>query len=177
MDADALVDRERAWAVARGLVENFGWVPLTFDANANEYVDAEDVTVLTMEDDPVLMDIHEHREMIPLRTESGLTVELLAAQHPVEEDAVLRAGWRRHQGILVPVASLGSILLLKAKADRDKDRGALEQVSEHVSAAELEAALVWVAERDPATAEDLKQIVARVRKRRTPSRLRPARRR
>ena len=167
-DADALVPREDLETLADELVDRFGWTALDYDDVAGEYVSTERPVVLLM-DDPVLFDVHEEREMIALENQLGLTVELLAAQHPVEQEMIARAAIRTHYDVRVPVAPLGGVLLVKVKANRNKDTAAIEQAVEHLPAEQINAAIAWAAEHDPATAEDLRSIVRTVRVRRTPT--------
>ena len=103
----------------------------------------------------------------------GLLVELLDAQHPIEQQMVAEAALRNHFGARVPVAPLGGVLLVKAKADRTKDIAALEQAAEHLSAPILHAAIAWARDCDPATADDIDSIVNAARVRRTPVRKEP----
>lgn len=175
-DADALIPREDLEPVAVELVDTFGWTPLDFDDRTGDYVPTDRPVILIMQD-PVLFDIHEEREMIPFCTPLELLVELLAVQHPVEQEMLDRAASRIHYEVRVPVAPLGGVLLVKTKAHRGKDTTAIEQAAEHILAAELDAAIEWAARRDPATAEDLRSIVAAVRLRRTPNGRRSPRRR
>jgi hypothetical protein len=115
--------------------------------------------------------------MIPLRSPLGLLVELLAAQHPVEQEMIDTAVARILQGVAVPVAPLGGILLVKTKADRPKDVAAIEQTGEHLSAVEVDDAVAWAKQRDAATAEDLRAILTAARTRRAPTRTKPSPRR
>lgn len=174
LDADALVPLEGLERVARQLVETFGWTPVAYDGGSEDYVKADEVTVHYM-DDPVLFDVGQERQMIPLRSPLGLSVELLAAQHPVEQEMVDTALTRSHQGVSVPVAPLGGILLVKTKADRPKDIAAIEQTGEHLSASQVGEAVAWAQQRDAATAEDLQALLSAARTRRAPKRTKPSR--
>jgi len=173
-DADTLVSREDLEPLADELVDRFGWTPLDYDDETEGYVPTDRPVVLLM-DDPVLFDVHEQREMIALETQLGLTVELLAAQHPVEQEMIARAAIRVHYDVRVPVAPLGGVLLVKVKAHQNKDTAAIEQTVEHLPADVIQAAVVWSAEHDPATTEDLRSIIRAVRVRRTPNGRRPRR--
>jgi hypothetical protein len=175
LDADALVPLDGLERVAAELVETFGWTPLTYDKRSDDYVVADEVRVHFM-DDPVLFDVGQERQMIPLRSPLGLPVELLAAQHPVEEEMVDAAVVRSHQGVSVPIAPLGGILLVKAKADRQKDVAAIEQAAEHLSASQVRGAVAWAAKRDAATAQDLRSMLTAARVRRAPNRTEPSKR-
>ncbi len=168
-DADGLIDADRLGDVSQVLVEVFGWTPLVYDERSSDYTEAQEVTTHFM-DDPVLFDIGEERSMVPLRSTLGLLVELLAAQHPVEIEMVDQAMILMHHGAKVPIAPLGGVLLVKAKADRGKDTSAIEQAAEHLSADELRALLSWAEKRDPATAEDLRSMMTATRMRRSPKR-------
>jgi hypothetical protein len=168
-DADALVDSDKVGDVAQALVEVFGWAPLAYDAATGDYAVVAEVTVHYM-DDPVLFDVGQERAMIPLRTPLGLPVELLAAQHPVEVRMVEEAVGTSRYGAAVPVAPLGGVLLVKAKAARTKDDAALEQAAEHLRADDVSRALAWADESDPGTTEDLRLIVRHARERRAPKR-------
>lgn len=176
LDLDILVPPEALEEFALNLTSRDGWVPLRFDQSQRDYVDAQVVMVLTMQDDPVLMDIGEDRSMIALRC-GALVVELLAAQHPVEQALLDEAHVQAHHGVSVPVAPLGGILLVKAKAHRLKDLAALEQAAEHLDKADIDRALRWARRWDPATTEDLESILMAARMRRAPSKETPARRR
>jgi len=169
LDADALVSSDALGDIAVTLVSTFGWTPLVYDERVDDYVESEEPTVHFM-DDPVLFDVHEERRMIPLRTPLGLPVELLAAQHPVEQEMIEAAVLRVHQGVKIPVAPLGGILLVKMKADRKKDVAAVEQTAEHLPAATVQEAVAWARRRDPATAEDLTAVMKASRARRVPLR-------
>ena len=168
-DADGLVDASRLGDVAQTLVEIFGWTPLLYDERSRDYEDAKEVVTHFM-DDPVLFDVGQERSMIPLRSTMGLLVELLAAQHPVEIDMIDEAEILLHHGAKIPIAPLGGVLLVKAKADRGKDTSAIEQAAEHLKADELRGALAWAEDRDPATTEDLRAIMNATRIRRSPKR-------
>lgn len=170
-DADALVDTEDLETLAHALVETFAWTPLLYDETAEDYVDTTEVTVHIM-DDPVLFDVHEERSMIPLRTPLGLLVELLAAQHPVEQEMIDASAIRTHHGIRIPVAPLGGILLVKTKADREKDVAAIEQTAEHLSGDDLKAAVAWAEKRDPETTREMRQILSAAKMRLVPRRTR-----
>jgi hypothetical protein len=167
-DADALVPREDLETLADELVDRFDWTPLDHDDETGDYVPTSRPVVLLM-NDPVLFDVQQQREMIALETPLGLIVELLAAQHPVEQEMVARAAVRTHYAVRVPVAPLGGVLLVKVKANRNKDTAAIEQTIEHLPADQIGAAVAWAVEYDPATAEDLRSIVQTVRVRRTPN--------
>lgn len=169
LDADALVESEKLTTLAHVLVGTFGWEPLVYDPATGDYVAANDVTVHFM-DDPVLFDVGQERMMIPIRSSLGLHVDLIAAQHPVERSMIVLSSIRSHAGVRVPVAPLGGVLLVKAKADRVKDRAALEQAAEHLLAPSVEAALAWASRHDPTSAEDLRAILTLARARRAPSR-------
>jgi hypothetical protein len=173
-DADALVTRDDLEALADELVDRFGWTPLDYDEDADGYVACERPVVLLM-NDPVLFDIHEEREMIAFETPLRLTVELLAAQHPVEIEMVDQAVLRVHHSVRVPVAPLGGVLLIKTKANRNKDTAAIEQTVEHLPVDQIESAVAWANAHDPATAEDLQALVQGVRIRRKPNGRRPRR--
>lgn len=164
-DLDVLVPVDRARDVALILVERFLWVPLTAEEDSPEYIEADEVTILYM-DDPVLFDVQQERSLIALESPLGLPVELLFCQHPVEEAMVERAAYREHHGVTVPVAPLGGVLIVKTKADRSKDVAAIEQTAEHLSQRMMDDAIRWGQELDPGTAEELRSIVAAVRTRR-----------
>jgi hypothetical protein len=151
-----------------------GWAPLRFDAGSGDYVVAEEVTAHYM-DDPVLFDVGEQRVMFPLRSPGGMIVELLTAQHPVEREMLELAAPRKVFGSPIPVAPLGGVLLVKVKADRPKDRAAVEQAAEFLPAELLRAAIEWARLRDPSTAEDLEALVRESRARRQPARTEPFR--
>src|SRR5258708_2637879 len=87
LDAAALVPPGALGELADSLVRTFGWKPLVYDETAEDYVETTEVALHRM-DDPVLFDVHQERQMVPLRTPFGLPVELLAAHHPVEEEMV-----------------------------------------------------------------------------------------
>lgn len=176
LDADALVPSKALELLASELVHSFGWTPLRFDADTGDFADADEVGVHFMQD-PVLFDVGEERRMIPLRTADGFPVDLLAAQHPVERAMIAGATVRPFLGLNVPVAPLGGVLLVKAKADRLKDSAAIEQSAEHLKAPVVKEAVEWARRRDPATAEDLLSIMTAARMRRNPSRIKVVRRR
>jgi hypothetical protein len=175
LDADVLAAPDALEGLAGALVETFGWTPLAFDEASQDYAPVAEMTVHYM-DDPVLFDVHEERRMIPLRSPLGLPVEVLAAQHPVEREMIDRAAVRVHHGVPVPVAPLGGVLLVKAKADRSKDVAALEQAAEHLTAAEVREAVAWAEDRDAATAQDVRAALEAARARRVPVRTKPGRR-
>lgn len=168
-DVDALVEQEDLLKFAETLVETFSYVPLIYDTEREEYVPAERVTVHTM-DDPVL---HVERELVPLRSPLGLDVELLAAQHPVEQEMIDQSMPLRHYGVSVPVAPLGGVLLVKTIADRPKDVAAIEQTAESLPKEQIDGALAWATEQDPAGADDLRALVSAARTRRAPKRTKP----
>jgi cation diffusion facilitator CzcD-associated flavoprotein CzcO len=119
-------------------------------------------------DDDVLLDIGELRDMIPLRTPLGLRVDLLSAQHPIEGEMIELAAPRTYQGVKIPVAPLGGILLVKTKADRTKDIAAIEQTAEHLPSDDLKLAIKWAKKRDASTTEDLQQVLAAAKGRLAP---------
>jgi hypothetical protein len=172
LDADALVDGDLIGELALDLVEKHGWTALDYDASVDDYRDVAHPIAHFM-DDPVLFDIAAERTMYPLRSDAGLLVELLAAQHPTEVQMVAEAAIRRHFGASIPVAPLGGVLLVKAKADRTKDVAALEQAAEHLTGPVLQAAIEWARRHDPATADDVESIVKTARARRQPVRKQP----
>ncbi len=169
LDADALVDHGMLGAFANVLVDTFGWTPVVYDEGSEDYVESAEVAVHFM-DDPVLFDVAQERQMVPLRSPLGLPVELLAAQHPIEQEMVSVAAQRQFHGVLVPIAPLGGILLVKTKADRSKDVAAIEQAGEHLSANQVQEAIAWAKRRDEATADDLRAILTAARVRRAPRR-------
>ena len=114
--------------------------------------------------------------MVPLHSTMGLVVELLAAQHPVEVRMVEEASPSSKLGVVVPVAPLGGVMLVKAKAYRIKDVAALEQAAEHLDASAVRRALEWAEEADPATGADLRSILTTARTRRAPRHTRSYRR-
>jgi hypothetical protein len=174
LDADALVSEGRVGDLAMELVEHFDWRPLSYDTDSGDYLDTSEPTAHFM-DDPVRFDIGAERVTYPLRSRAGLLVELLSAQHPIEEEMVAAAIIRRHFGAAVPVAPLAGVLLVKTKADRTKDVAAIEQAAEHLGAAVLGEAVEWARQRDPETAADLEAILQHARSRRAPTRKEPYR--
>jgi hypothetical protein len=166
-DANGLVDPGKLGDVCQSLVEVFGWTPLAYDPDTADYAEAREVTTHFM-DDPILFDVGVERMMVPLRATMGLVVELLAAQHPVEARMVEESSPSSKLGVVVPVAPLGGVMLVKAKADRLKDVAALEQAAEHLDADAIRRALEWAEEADPATAADLRAILTAARTRRAP---------
>lgn len=166
-DADIFTEPDLLEDVADELIKVYDWTPLEYDETIGGYVTTDETVVHSM-DDPVLFDIGEERRMIPLQSSMEIVVELLAAQHPIEVDMIDFAAVHRHYGVQVPVAPLGGVLLVKTKADRSKDRMAIEQVSEHLSNEQLREAIAWANLRDPATTEDLMALIHVVRVRRTP---------
>jgi len=168
-DADALVPTANLEDFADVLVETFGYTPLLYDAGTDDYVPTDRATVNYM-DDGVLFDIHEERSMIPLRSPLGLGVDLLAAQHPIEQEMIELSHMQTHYGVQVPIAPLGGILLVKTKADRPKDVAAIEQAAESLPAQQLDAAVAWAAKRDPETANELRSTMNFARTRRAPKR-------
>lgn len=167
LDTDALVPFDGIENIASVLVENFFWKPVVYDVRTEDYIDAEQVTVHFMDD------VGQERQMVPLRSPLGLPIELLAAQHPVEQEMIDVAVMRRHQGVSVPIAPLGGVLLVKTKADRQKDHAAIEQTGEHLLARQVDDAVAWARKRDPATADDLRAILSAARSRRAPTRTKP----
>jgi hypothetical protein len=173
LDIDAFVEEAHLESLACDLVAEHDWIPLRHDARTNRYALVGEATVHRM-DDPVLFDVGAERCMVPLASREGVVVELLAAQHPVEREMIDEACVRLYCERRVPVAPLGGVLLVKAKADRRKDRGAIDQAAEHLGRSVLEAAVAWASGRDPATAEDLAIQIHEVLHRRTPTRTNPA---
>lgn len=174
LDADAIVQEPGLETLADSLVRTFGWRPLVYDHETGDYVEADEVEIHYM-DDPVLFDVNQERRMVPLRSPLGLPVELLAAQHPIEQEMIDAALVCTHHGVGVPLAPLGGVLLVKTKADRTKDVAAIEQVAEHLSNAQVQEAVAWAERRDAATAEDLRSILAAARTRRAPRSTKPYR--
>jgi len=168
LDIDAIVMPEGVSSLAELLVNEFEWVPLVYDPESNDYRSTDVVTIHRM-DDPVLFDVGEQRAMVPLLSPMNVIVELLSAQHPVEVEMISTSALQRHYEVVIPVAPLGAVLLVKQKADRTKDIGAIEQVAEHLSNDVLREAVEWARERDPATAEDLESTIQAARIRRTPT--------
>jgi hypothetical protein len=171
LDADALVDRDKLHAVADALVRE-GWTALDWDDDVQDYVHAAAPAPHYFED-PVLFDVGEERVMFPLATPDGLVVELLGAQHPIEIEMVASATELRLHAARVPVAPLGGVLLVKTKAHRTKDLGAIEQTAEHLPRAPLESAIAWARARDHATAEDLASVITAAKARKRPTRKGP----
>lgn len=171
LDADALVDRDKLGTLAHALCDA-GWQALVYDGSTREFrvVDAPTTHYF---DDPVLFDCGEERAMVPLRSPDGLDVDLIAAQHPVEVEMVLTAAPLRLYEVSIPVAPLGGVMLVKAKADRLKDVAALEQSAEHLSGRVTDAAVAWARRHDPSTAEDLDAILRTAQARKTPKRTEP----
>lgn len=166
LDVDVLIETPQVMLrLAQVLVEEAEWQPLRYSVEAADYVEATDPTVHEM-DDPVLFALGTPRFMVPMRSSGGLLVDMLAAQHPIEVEVVTGSPLRRHMGVRVPVAPLGAVLLLKSKADRDKDTVAIEQAAELLPRETIEAAMRWANERDPGATEDLIAVVeaARARK-------------
>lgn len=153
------------------LVEDFSWIPLCYDNDIGDYVVSECVKEHQM-DDPVLFDVGMRRFMFPLRSPGGIHFDLLAAQHPIEEEMIDQAMPRVVKGIRVPVAPLGGILLVKAKAGRKKDFAALEQTAENLPTATLQSAVNWAESRDAATTEELTATIRAVKLRMTPKEIR-----
>jgi len=125
-DVDILA--ELAGEIALALVTG-GWTALQFDLGTGDYTVTSEVTAHYM-DDPVLFDIGAQRIMFPIRSPGGMIVELLTAQHPIETEMVELAMPRKVYGAQIPVAPLGGVLLVKVKADRPKDRAAVEQAAD-----------------------------------------------
>ena len=168
-DADFLVPLASLRTVANELADAFDYTPLDYDDETGDYASVDRPVVLLMQD-PVLFDVGQEREMIALCSPLELLVEILAAQHPIEEEMVDRAAMRLHHSVHVMVAPLGGILLVKVKANRNKDISAIEQAAEHLPAEQMNAAMDWAGKRDAATTEDLRAIVQNVRTRRRPRR-------
>jgi len=163
LDLDAMVPASDLLAIAEKLVDDFDWTPLKADRYGN-YKIAKRPEEHTM-DDKVLFVVRQQRRLIPLRNPLGLTVEILAAQHPVEKRMIESAAMRKLEDTVIPVAPLGGVLLVKAKADRAKDHAAIEQTAEHVDASVLAAAIAWALKtRDP-DVDDLRQSLALVQAR------------
>ena len=173
-DADALVPPHDLETFANTLVGTFGYTPLLYDAETDEYVPTAEVTPHYM-DDPVLFDIHEERVIVPLRSPLGLGIDLLAAQHPIEQEMIDLSTKRTHFGVSIPVAPLGGILLVKMKADRSKDVAAIEQAAESLPPEQVRIAIDWAEKRDASTAEDLRSVMSAARARRAPTHTRPKR--
>jgi len=170
-DLDGLVESSKVEEVAIFLAEEFGWIPLHHvgEGAEGDYVPADEVVVHFM-DDPVLFDIHEERRMIPLRSSLGLVVELLAAQHPVENEMIDLALLQTYHGVTIPLAPLGGVCLVKTKAARRKDIAAMEQVAEHLPSKVLREIVEWARSRDEGTAQDIEAIFNSVKVRLIPKR-------
>lgn len=160
-----------AGELALHLVDAYGWTPLLAD-EYGEYHPTDAVRPHVM-DDRVLYDIHEQRVMYPLRSPVGLVVDLLTAQHPVERDMIDHVRVDRFHGEKILLAPLGGVLLVKVKADREKDVGAVYQTAEHLPMSTLRAAVEWARERDPGTAEDLTALIQAAKARLVPREIRP----
>lgn len=173
---DLLVPPTSLQRLATILVDSFNWIPVEYEAETRGHFAAESIAVYDM-DDPVLAEIGEHRQLIPLRSYTGITVTLYAAQHPIEAEIVEAALIRDHHHVRICVAPLGGVLLLKAKLGRMLDLAAIEQTAEHRPRAPLEEAIAWAERRDPATAAQIRSIVDEVKRRMTPLRTVPAQRR
>ncbi|MGC4120429.1 MAG: hypothetical protein QM765_38795 [Myxococcales bacterium] len=91
----------------------------------------------------------------------------------IREAELLPVRDRLRAAIPVPVAPLGGILLVKLKAHRLLDLGAIGQTAEHLYRTQLDEAVQWAAKRDPATAEELQQLIAKTLARRVPTRMVP----
>jgi hypothetical protein len=167
LDADVMVPTESAETIAQYLVSVLGWMPLKYSSRAKGYVKAKKVEVHRM-DDPVLFDIQEQRLMIPLLTPFDLVFELICAQHPVEQDMITFALPVKIEHFTVFLAPLGGVLLVKVKADRAKDIGAVEQAVEGLPGTAIKEAIAWAKKRDPETAADISSIAKSVDVRRTP---------
>jgi hypothetical protein len=170
LDAYALVSSDGLVALAEDLVVTYKWRPLVYDKKKKDYVKAEEIKIHYM-DDPVLFDMGENRMMIPLLSPLELIVELLSAQHPVEEDMIASSIRAECYGVPIKLAPLGGVLLVKAKADRTKDTAAIEQTAEHLPASTIRAAIAWAAKRDPETAKDLQSKVDEIAMRKSPFRI------
>lgn len=169
LDLDVLVEREQLGALAVALVEA-GWDALAFDRASGSYVRVPSPRAHYF-DDPVLFDCAEERIMFPLRAPSGFDVDLLAAQHPVERAMIAEANQRKLYDASIPLAPLGGVMLVKVKADRTKDIGALEQSAEHLPRRTTEAAIEWARRFDPASADDLAAVLRAAQARKTPKRI------
>jgi hypothetical protein len=169
LDVDVL--SELAGEVALQLVQEYNWTPLLAD-EYGEYRPTDAVRPHVM-DDKVLFDIHEQRVMFPLQSPAGIAVDLLTAQHPVEREMIELAHVETFRGEKVYLAPLGGILLVKTKADREKDTGAVYQAAEHLPSGMLHAAVEWAQARDPATAEDLASTITAAKSRLVPKEIRP----
>ena len=165
LDADAFVEREDLNMLAHTLVTDFGWAPLIRKGDNDNDIIAKEITIqFTFFTDGVI------RKMIMLRSPQGLHLDLLPAQHPIERHMIESATLLTLHRVRVPVAPLGGILLVKTKADRTKDVAAIEQTTEHLPRAQINAAVAWAKRLDRASTEDLQSIIANVWKRLTPNR-------
>lgn len=175
LDVDAIVSPDGIWRMIEYLISSLDWTSLAYDDATRDYVPATDPETHFM-DDPVLFDIGEERQMVPLRSPMGLVVELLVAQHPIEDAMIDEAASRRHYGVTIPVAPLGGVLLVKMKADRKKDVAAIEQAAEHLDQPKLKAAIQWAHDHDADTADDLLSVMSATAARRVPLRKNPHKR-
>lgn len=176
-NADVLVLPERLEELALRLVRDFAWVPMRFSPATSTYIPGPAVDVHTF-DDAVLSDLGQERQFVPLSAPTGLPVRLFAAQHPIEQEMIREAELLPVRDTLrstipVPVAPLGGVLLVKVKAHRLLDLGAIEQTAEHLYRTQLDEAVQWAAKRDPAAAQELQQRIAKTLARLVPTRMVP----
>lgn len=160
LDLDFAVqgDASDVMRLARALVAN-GWKAIVYEADGDARVVRAPVlhTVDTEHGAAIL-------EMVPLRSPFRVPVELIVAHHPLEVAGVERAAYARvYDTPRVPVAPLDTILGMKARANRDKDRYALSAAAEHLPAATMEAAIRRVDRYDQSLGDELAAILAEVR--------------
>lgn len=171
LDIDILVRFSDLERLAKRLAAA-GWQPFYWDQRTKSYKPQKRVEVQEFDNDPVLRELGEARQIVQIGSPQGFPFDILAAQHPFEQAGFDEREVSRAFGVNAPLVPLGSLLLAKALADRQKDRGTIEQVAETLPGNELEAAVRWAKKYDPKAAKRLAAAIAVVHRRLTPNRRR-----
>lgn len=165
-EVDVMVPFDAAEHLAVALIDDFKWSALVQDSAGPWYAESDSITIHRAEE--LIPGYGGARTWIPLATPARLQVNLHEVHHPVDDDLVSLATPLDHGGIEAPTAPLGAVLRAKVRIGTLRHIGAIEQVTEHLPAAVMNAAAAWVAARDADAAQELKRIVDEVRRRRRP---------
>lgn len=176
VDADILVATNELRALGQRLVD-VGWTPIRWDYRKKDYVTADDFTIQRFDNDLVLKGLPESpaRQVGMLESPDGMPVDLLAAQHPFEQQMLRDSKPKELNNHAVETAPIGGILLAKMLANRGKDRLAVIQAAEYLTPKQLKDAVTWAYEWDTDAASELRNLIAETRKQLVPNRQRRTR--